>query len=140
MKKTLCQAYRSKVAEACASEKGMCQFSRWSRNKTVHRPLIPAIEGETYPKQKAKKFPAKFFSLPPNASIKDIANYTYPESVKTHSCISKHDIQRSILNALAKNCPGSDGIPNEILKIILEFLLLHLYRIFNACFTIGYYK
>lgn len=94
IKKALRQAYRSNVPEACTSEKSMWQFSRWSRNKTVHRPPIPAIEGETDPKQKAKKFAAKFFPLPPNASIKDMASYTYPESIKTHPCITEHEIQK----------------------------------------------
>lgn len=79
IKKALRQAYRSKLAEACASEKGMRQFSRWSRNKTAHRPPIPAIEGETDPKQKAEKFAARFFPPLPTASTADMANYRYAE-------------------------------------------------------------
>lgn len=64
IKNALRQAYRTKVAEACASEKGMWQFSRWSRNKIARRAPIPAIEGETDPKLKAQKFMAKFFPPP----------------------------------------------------------------------------
>lgn len=70
----------------------MWQFSRWSRNKTAYRPPILAIEGGTNPEQKAKKFAARFFPLPPNASIKNIANYTYPESIKTHPSITENEI------------------------------------------------
>ena len=136
IKKALRQAYRTKVAEACASEKGMWQFSRWSRNKIARRPPIPAIEGETDPELKAHKFVAKFFPPLPNASTADMDNYTYSESIKTHSSITEHEIRNTILNAPAKKCPGSDGIPHEILKLALEPLLPHFHRILNACFTI----
>lgn len=83
IKKALRQAYRTKVAEACASEKGMWQFSRWSRNKIARRAPIPAIEGETDPELKAQKFMANFFPPLPNVSTADMDNYTYPESIKT---------------------------------------------------------
>ena len=139
IKKALRQAYRTKVAEACASEKCMWQFSCWSRNKIARRPPIPAIEGKTDPKLKAQKFVAKFSRPLSNASTADMNNYTYPESIKTHSCITEHKIQNTILTAPAKKCPGSDGIPHEILKLALEPLLPHFHRILNACFTMGYY-
>ncbi len=117
----------------------MWQFSRWSRNKIARRPPIAALEGETDPKLKAQKFVTKFSPSLPNASTADMDNYTYPESIKTHSSITEHEIRNTILNAPAKKCPGSDGIPHEILKLALEALLPHFYRIFNACFTMRYY-
>ncbi len=62
IKKALRQAYRSKVAEACASEKGMCQFSRWSQNKTVHRLPFQQLKAKQTPSKKPKNLLQSFFS------------------------------------------------------------------------------
>lgn len=139
IKRAMRQAYRKRVADACDSEKGMWQFSRWSQKKTVQRAPIPTIEGETEPKGKAQKFISIFFPPPPKASDQDIQNYTYPDRILTHHTITQYEICTTISNAPSRKTPGSDGRPNEILRVALEPLITHLHRIFNACLALGFH-
>lgn len=49
-----------------------------------------------------------------------------------------HEIRQSILMAISNKAPGEDGIPNRILKSIIDLILPYLDVIFNACLTVGY--
>lgn len=49
-----------------------------------------------------------------------------------------HEIRQSILIAISDKAPGEDGIPNRILKSIIDLILPYLYVIFNACLSTGY--
>lgn len=49
-----------------------------------------------------------------------------------------HEICQSILVTISDKAPGEDGIPNHILKSIIDLILPYLDFIFNACLTVGY--
>lgn len=78
-----------------------------------------------------------FFPPPVQAELDDVNDAVYPHA-HTMGPITANEIRKAITQAPSNKAPGEDAIPNLILKEIVEFILPHLYRIFNACMTIGY--
>ena len=47
-------------------------------------------------------------------------------------------IRQLILMVISDKTPGEDGIPNRILKSIIDLILSYLDIIFNTCLIVGY--
>lgn len=56
-----------------------------------------------------------------------------------HPPITEHEVEEILTGILSKRATGSDGIPNEILKLAKSLLLPHLTSIFNNCLKFGYF-
>ncbi len=79
-----------------------------------------------------------FFLLPLTVDLSDIEILpNYLPSYHTGK-ITVHEICSTILGSISKKAPGEDGIPNLILKLLIDSLLPHLYRIFNKCLDTGF--
>ena len=98
-----------------------------------HSPLNP----ETDPVRKAQILLNQFFPPPPDADLSDTHNFEYEQGFDTGD-ITTHEIRQSILTAISDKAPGEDGIPNRILKSIIDLILPYLSIIFNACLSTGY--
>ena len=97
----------------------------------------PPRNPETDPVKKAQILLNQFFPPPPNADLSDTQGFEYEQGFDTGN-ITMHEIHQSILMAISDKAPGEDGIPNRILKSIIDLILPHLYVIFNACLSTGY--
>lgn len=53
--------------------------------------------------------------------------------------ITEKEIELAILRPALDKAPGTDGIPNRVLRIIIPFILPHLHKLFNSCLNLAYY-
>ena len=99
-----------------------------------HPPQMP----ESCPKAKAEILINRFFPPPPTVDLSDIK--TPPNYLSSYHIgkITVHEIRSTILGSISRKAPGEDGIPNLILKLLIDSLLPHLYRIFNKCLDTGF--
>ena len=98
----------------------------------------PLQNPETNPVRKAQILLNQFFPPQTNTDLSDTQEFKYKQGLGTGS-ITMHEIRQSILIAISNKAPGKDGIPNCILKSIIDPILLCLHIIFNACLLTGYY-
>lgn len=100
-----------------------------------HPPRTP----ESCPKAKAQIWIDRFFSPPPAIDLSDIETAPpYHPSYHTGK-ITVYEIRSTILGSISKKALGKDGIPSYILKLVIDALLPHSYRIFNACLDTGFF-
>lgn len=98
-----------------------------------HPPLNP----ETDPARKAQILLNQFFPPPSDTDLSDIQNVQYEQGFDMGD-ITTHETRQAILTAILDKAPGEDGIPNRIVKSIIDLILPYLYIIFNACLSAGY--
>ncbi len=91
------------------------------------------------PKAKAEILINRFFPPPSTVNLSDIE--TLPNYLPSYHTgkITVHEIRSTILGSIFKKAPGEDGIPKLILKLLIDSLLPHLYRIFNKCLDTGFF-
>ena len=53
--------------------------------------------------------------------------------------ITDKEIKNVIFKLVLDKTPGTDGIPNRVLKKITSIILPHFYKLFNDCFNLAYY-
>lgn len=90
------------------------------------------------PKAKTKIFINWLFYLQPIvdfSNIKTLSNYLFSYHIRN---ITIHKIYSTILRSIFKKAPSENDIPNLILKLLIDFLLSHLYQIFNKCLNIRF--
>ena len=93
---------------------------------------------ELCPKAKTKILINRFFPPPPIVDLSDIETPpNYFPSCHTER-ITVHEIRSTILGSISKKAPSEDSIPNLILKLLIDLLLPHLYRIFNKFLNTGF--
>lgn len=90
------------------------------------------------PKEKVEILKEKFFLQLPNAKLDDIENYTYSKALEI-PFIMDCEIMTAISRSELDKAPGSDRIPNRILKCISHLITPDLNRIFNFSLHLGYY-
>jgi hypothetical protein len=84
-KKALTTQHRDKVEEATKEPKGLWQLAKWAKNRSSpYQSFTPNIQGPngltTSPAGKAKVFKDTFFPTPPEADLRDLKDYQYPNS------------------------------------------------------------
>jgi ribonuclease HI len=102
---------------------------------------IPTLDGNaTTNDEKAEKFQATFFPLPPPADLSDISDQTrYPEPVHCPSVITMRQLENAI-NKLAPNkAPGPDEISNRVLKKNFSTIQHHLLALAQASMNTGHF-
>ena len=86
-------------------------------NSTPTNTYIPTLEGQAATnKQKTETLSKIFFPSPPPADLSDIPGAIYPEAVSTNLNISMRQVEQAIERLAPNKAPGSDEIPNHILK------------------------
>ena len=99
-----------------------------------HLPCVP----KSCPKAKAKILINRF-SLPlQQLTFSILKHHQITLKATIQGKITIHKIQSTILGSISKKATGEDGILNLILKLLIDLLLPHLYRIFNNCLNAGF--
>ena len=80
-----------------------------------------------------------FFPPPPNADLRDIEGFVYPEEAECPLLISTTEVETAIRRSSADKAPGPDGIPNRILKAMSSTISKLLTPLFQACAMLGYH-
>jgi exonuclease III len=141
IKRTTKKSFRAFVKEACESAEQMWKKTRWSRDPTPRKPMLPPLkDGEEVihdPREKAKLLIKAFFPPPVEADLQDTLDYDYPED-KRVGTITTHEVGEAIRALAPKKAPGSDKIPNHLLKKIAPTIQHLLARVFNACLEQAY--
>lgn len=148
-------AFRKALYESTREKDGktMWAISKWARLRS-HKPpspaLIPALrtpgQGGTRAtsfEEKVEALSRKFYPASP-ADLSDIVEQEFEESSFTAATempleISETDIRRALGKVRPWKAPGSDGIPNGLLKALGEPLRERLAAIATASMTMGYY-
>ncbi len=143
IKRTIRRTFRKFVAEACESPQMMWKKTKWARKQITTQACLPPLYDTNKreynePGPKADLLMRTFFPTPVQAELDDITSDTVYPQAPTMGHITENEIRRAITQAPSKKAPGGDAIPNLILKEVLELILPHLHRIFNACMTNGY--
>ena len=141
IKKTLRDAYRTRVQEETATQGGLWKLARWARNRGPRQPFTPPLQNgeelEFDHRAKAEIFRATFFPPPPEVDLADIRNFTYTEQL-TFPRITEQEIQRAVRRMPSKKAPGTDDIPSHILQRLLPHLTPHLVQLYNASMDLQY--
>ena len=141
IKRTMTRQFREFVAGACESIDHMWKSTRWSRDPIPRTACLPALRKDdevvNEPAKKADLLIESFFPPPVTADVSDIETASYPEQLQIGQ-ITMEEILQAIKFAPPNKAPGTDGIPNKVLKIITRQILKVLYYIYNASMTIGY--
>jgi hypothetical protein len=138
IRKTLRNNHRQRVENASASESGLWKLVKWANNRHVTAstctPTLVKPDGglARQLEEKAETLQQTFFPPPPQANLSDIDGYGYPQPIKCPE-ITPSKIERAVRRAAPNKAPGIDNIPNGILHQILNILLPHLHKLFNAC-------
>lgn len=53
--------------------------------------------------------------------------------------ITEKETELAIFKPALDEAPGTDGIPNRVLRAIVSLILPHLYRLFKSCLNLAYY-
>lgn len=93
---------------------------------------------ESCSKTKAKILINRFFPPPLAVNLFDIKTPLNYLSNYHIGKITFHEIRSTILGSISEKTPGKNGIPNLILKLLIDSLLPHPYRIFNKCLDTGF--
>ena len=135
-------AHRERVEAASADLKGLWKLAKWTKNRGAEsQAFTPALQKQdgtsaTEPEDKAELLQAIFFSAPPEADLRDMENYEYPEPLQM-PLIGEQELSNAILQAPSNKAPGPDGIPNCILHLFLPQILLLLLPLYNQCLRSG---
>ncbi len=80
------------------------------------------------------------FSFPqvPNTDLENIGHTAYSGPV-AFPTVDIEEIQKAILKFLSQSAPGTDNIPNKILKTRLPFITPCLHWLFNSSLNLRYY-
>lgn len=119
--------FRKSREKMCESIQTMWKACRYAKNTSPRQPCLPEIARpdrslEGKPEAKVNLLKSAFFPPPTLANLDDIQRYKYPQPHLTPS-IMHHEIKRAIKRASSKSAPGSDQIPNKILKDLLPEIL-----------------
>ncbi len=114
------KAYREYCQEPYEFLIRMWKACKTARQSFTQHPYLPLLKRSDNiladdPKEKVKMLKETFFPRSPNARLDDIKNYCYPEALKT-SPITDQEIITAIVRSGSDKAPGSDGIPNRVLK------------------------
>lgn len=143
IKKAMKEQYRLETEEACESPAQIWKRCKWSRDRCPKEACIPALNSHpprtppSHPADKAQILLDAFFPRLPDVDLTNITGVTYNPCYQTGK-ITAHEIRVAITGSISNKAPGEDGIPNLILKLGIEQLLPHLYRIFNDNLSLGY--
>ena len=109
-------------------------------NSTSINSYIPTLEGEaTINNQKTDKLSKSFFPSPPSADLSDLLNASYPAPVSTNLNITSVQMKRAIERLAPNKAPGSDEIPNHILKRCLSTLQSHILTLAQQSLITGHF-
>jgi hypothetical protein len=90
---------------------------------------------------KTRLFFELFFSSTINADLNDISIYNYSDAVvKTTMLIDQNKIRNAFKRCKSNNVSRSNDISNRVLKILMNKLISHLLRLFQACATLKYHS
>lgn len=87
---------------------------------------------------KAECLAESFFPQVPNTDLEDIGHTAYPDPV-AFPTIEIEEIQKAILKFPSQSAPGTDNIPNKILKAGLPLIPPCFHWLFNSSLNLGYY-
>ena len=135
-------AHRERVEAASADPKGLWKLAKWAKNRGAEsQAFTPALQKQDgtsaiESEDKAELLQATFFSTPPEADLRDLEDYEYPEPLQM-PLIREQELSNAILQALSNKAPGPDGIPNRILHLSLPQILPLLLPLYNQCLRSG---
>ena len=135
--------YRNYCQKACDSPKAMWQACKTARRPGLVYSCLPSIQQSdksttNNPEEKVEIFKNAFFPAPPIPQLTDIQNFVYPAGIDMPN-ITEKEIELAIFKPALDKAPGTDGIPNRVLRAIVSLILPHLYRLFNSCLSLAYY-
>ena len=97
------------------------------------------------PEQHYQRLGERFYPLT-NANLGDtdteklfVDDYSSEQAIQTTATTSTDEIQNIIASSPPDKCPGSDGIPNRLLKAMGPALVEMLTKLVNACFRLSYF-
>jgi ribonuclease HI len=143
IQRELTQKHRERVAEAVDAPK-LWELNRWASSRSTPRatftPPIRGPDGELRKtcQEKARVFEQALFAKPPEADLSDLTIPIFPEPLP-FPIITIHEVREAVRRATADNAPGSDGIPNRILKTALHLIETPLTNLFNASLALHYW-
>ena len=73
--------------------------------------------------EKAKMLKSIFFPAPQPADLRDIEGSFYPASPHCPIIITKSEVSKVLQRLRPDKAPGSDGIPNRVLKACAKILV-----------------
>lgn len=132
--------YCKETEDACDSSTSMWKICKWSQNWTP-RDSCTALQpyylsARIMPRVQAQILIDRVFPPPPVVDLSDSLIIT--QVIILERLLWTKYTHSTILGSIWKKVSGEDSIPNLILKLIIDVLLPHLYRIFNACLDIGF--
>ncbi|KAI1008151.1 hypothetical protein K3495_g90 [Podosphaera aphanis] len=140
--------WRTTISEASKDLRKVWKLAKWAKKDKEGKRRLPQIpdikdaEGNIYTESlnKVNVMAQQFFPLPVIADVQDIAGFTYPEELKTiPNVITQQDIEEALRKLPNDKAPGSNGIPNRLLKNCSKTLSKVLAELFNACLRLGYH-
>lgn len=131
--------YREYCQKTCDSLKAMWQACKTARKLGPVYSYLPPIQQNdktttNNPKEKVEIFKETFFP----ADLTDIQDFIYPTGIDMPA-ITDREIENAIFRPALDKAPGTDGIPNRILRKIIPLILPHLHKLFNECVNLAYY-
>lgn len=124
---TLRQHHRKQIEEARGDARKTWKLVRWIQNRaTPYQAFTPYMKRQDGTKvftrtAKAECLAESFFPQVPNTNLEDIGHTTYPDPV-AFPTIEIEEIQKAILKFPSQSAPGTDNIPNKILKAGLPLI------------------
>jgi len=128
-------------------EKGLWRLSRWSKLRTDKSQASSHIsflrrsdQEDTHDDNptKAQILAGKFFSEEGQANLSNINNeMPANHMLDISSTISAEQIEQAIHRLPNGKVPGSDNIPNEVLKMVAPLIKEDLAQAISKCFTKG---
>ncbi len=112
-----------KLRHSVPSRHPIYEATRW--NKSVYTDSKSRMPGRV------------FFPQVSNTDLEDIGHTAYPDPV-AFPIIDIEEIQKAIFKFLSQSAPGTDNIPNKILKTGLLFITPCLHWLFNSSLNLRY--
>lgn len=129
--------------KACESPKAMWQACKTACKLGPVYSYLPPIQRSDKtttndPREKVEIFRNIFFPAPPNADLTDIQDFVYRAGIDMPA-ITDREIENAIFRPVLDKAPGTDGIPNRVLRKITLLILPHLHKLYNDCVNLAYY-
>jgi len=135
--------HRDRIEKGTQSIEDFWKVARWVRRRgatgSSFTPTLRDASGQGIqdPEEKAKLLFRVLHPTPPEADLKDIEGYNYPEPIATPKITIK-EVKRAITSAAPGKAPGPDNIPNLVLQRLLPIIGDYLTNLFNDCLRHGY--